>query len=282
MIYVYGDDGADEKAERVISVAVIAGYDDWWNDVEKQWIIRCGGIPFHAKDCESTWNDYRNMPHQEARAMYRDLAGILASSKLGGIATAIDLVAQKKIFPNSRPISYYRAFVDCLDRAASLAINLQEVADITFDISSENEYNAGMIYRDFRESDPEFVRLLSPKISFVQAKECPRVQAADLLAYEAWKALDHTVGPEKRKRGSWDLLRATGRFETLSYSEGYFVDLKAHLDSGELEKKAGFNENDYRKWLKDKKRQHNLSNLFEFAGKQYSVQSELNKQKPPR
>ena len=269
VIYVYGDDGADEQKERVVSVAVIAGYDDWWRDVEDQWIVRCGGIPFHAKDCESNWNDYRDIPHEETKAMYRDLTGILASSKLGGVGIAIDLVARKKIFPQSPPISYYRAFVDCLDRVAALAFNLKDVAELTFDISSENEYNAGMVYRDLREGDPEMARLLSPKISFVSAREYPRVQTADLLAYEAWKALDHTVGPKKRRRRSWELLRATGRFDTLSYSEDWFVDLKAHLDSGELEKKVGFNENDYKQWLKAKNRQHNLSNLFEFTGKQY-------------
>jgi hypothetical protein len=267
VIYVYGDDGADEKRERVTSVAVVAGYDDWWQEVEDQWVARCGGIPFHAKDCESNWNDYRNISHDEAKALYRDLVGILASSKLGGIAVAIDLEAQKRLFPTALPIAYYKAFIECLDHISILCRNLGDMAELTFDISTENEYNARAIYRDFRESDREQTRYLSPKISFVTAREYPRVQVADLLAYESWKALDHTVGQIKRKRRSWELLRATDRFETLGYSERWFTDLKAHLDSGELEKKVGFNENDYKQWLKDKNRQHNLSNLFEFAGK---------------
>ena len=92
------------------------------------------------------------------------------------------------------------------------------------------------------------------------------MQTADLLAYEAWKALDHTVGPVKRRRKSWELLRATARFETLSYSEQWMRDLKAHIDSGGLEKIVGFNEADYKAWLRDKKRQHSISNLFHFLG----------------
>jgi hypothetical protein len=95
MIHVYGDDGADAKKERVIAVAVIAGTEEWWQNVEDQWIVRCGGIPFHATDCESNQGDYRNIPKEENKAMYRDLTGILASSLLGGIGIAIDLTAQR-------------------------------------------------------------------------------------------------------------------------------------------------------------------------------------------
>ena len=46
MIYVYGDDGADANKERVIAVSVIAGREEWWQSVEDQWVVRCGGIPF--------------------------------------------------------------------------------------------------------------------------------------------------------------------------------------------------------------------------------------------
>jgi hypothetical protein len=92
------------------------------------------------------------------------------------------------------------------------------------------------------------------------------VQAADLLAFEARKALDHTVGPVKRTRKSWELLRATQRFKTYSYSEHWFRDLKAHLDSSELEKIVGFNESNYKEWLKSSGCQHSISNLFHFLG----------------
>ena len=99
---------------------------------------------------------------------------------------------------------------------------------------------------------------------FVSWRKSPRVQAADLLAFEAWKALDHTVGPVKRTRRSWALLRATGQFETYSYGEQWFRDLKKDIDSGQLEKKVGFCEADYLRWLKDTNRRHSISNLFEF------------------
>lgn len=266
MIYAYGDDGSDQKKERVIAVSVIAGYEDSWEQVEADWAVRCGGIPFHATDCESDAKDYRNIPHAQNKAMYQDLVGILATSTLGGIGVAIDLKARKKIFPNSLAPDYYRAFQECLSRLANVAEHFGEVAALTFDISLENEYNAGLLYSFMRGTDDRFAKYLHPKISFVPWRESLRVQTADLLAFEAWKALDHTVGPKKRKRGSWETLRATGRFETLSYSDDWFCDLKAHIDSGELEKIVGFNEGDYLRWLQESRRKHSTSNLIQFLG----------------
>ena len=266
VIYAYGDDGSDEKGQRVIAVSIMVGYEEWWEQIEGDWIVRCGGIPFHATDCESDAGDYKNIAHEQNKALYRDLVGILAASPVGGIGVAIDLVARKNIFPGSLAPDYYRAFQECISKVANVGMNLDEVVEVTFDISMENEYNAGLLYTYMRGTDASLSKWLHPKISFVPWKESPRVQAADLLAFEAWKALDHTVGPIKRKRGSWETLRATGRFETLSYSDDWFRDLKRHIDSGELEKIVGFRESDYIDWLKTSTRKHSTSNLIHFLG----------------
>jgi hypothetical protein len=266
VIYAYGDDGADQKRERVLAVSILAGHEHWWQEFESQWVVRCGGTPFHATDCESDQGDYKSIPHAENKAIYRDLTGILAASKVGGIGIGIDLLAQRKILPNSPPIAYFRAFAECLEKVANVAENLNEVCEVTYDIGTENEYNAGQVYAWLREGDERLRRLLHPKISFVSWRDSARLQAADLLAFEAWKALDHTVGEVKRTRKSWEVLRATGRFETLAYSEEWFLDLKKnYLDTGELEKKVGFTESDYIQWLQQRNQKHSMSNLISFV-----------------
>lgn len=264
VIYVYGDDGADEKKERATAVSVIGGYEDQWKDLEDKWKARCGGIPFHAKDCESDQGDYASTPHADNKALYRDLTTLLAKSDVGGFAVAIDLTAQKKIFPDSLELAYYRAFVECIMNFGNLAASLNDVAKFTFDISTENEYNAGLIYTTFRDSDAHLRKAMHAEISFVQARDSARVQTGDLLAYEGWKALDHVVGPVRRERKSWLALRETKRFETYSYSDDWFRDLKAHIDSGQLREKVKFDQRDYTRWLQDRRRHHNMSNLILF------------------
>jgi len=264
-MFVYGDDGADEKRERAISVAVVAGFEDWWRDVEEKWVARCGGIPFHATDCESDHGDYAGRPHANNKAMYRDLTTILAESKVGGVGIAVDLQAQASTFAKeSLELTYYRAFLECLTRTADCAENLGEVAALTFDISTGNEYNATLLYETMRDGDPQLLKWLHPEISFMPWKESPRVQMADLLAFEAWKALDHTVGEIKRRRESWEVLRGTQRFETYGYSYDWFRDLKRHIDSGRLGRKVGFTEKDYLDWLSARGQQHNMTNLITF------------------
>jgi hypothetical protein len=137
---------------------------------------------------------------------------------------------------------------------------------LTFDVSSENEYNAGSLYSVMRNGDARLAERLDAEIGFTTWRSSSRVQMADLLAFESWKAVDHTVGLIKITRKSWEVLRATQRFETLAYGEEWFSSLKAHIDSGELEKKVGFNEGDYLQWLRDKNRKHNMSNLISFLG----------------
>jgi hypothetical protein len=196
--------------------------------------------------------------------MYRDLATLLAESCVGGLGIAIDLVAQRKVFPYSLQLAYYRAFLEALVKCGQLAKNLGEVAKLTFDVSTDNKYNAALLYKIMREGDPDLFEWLHPEISFVPWRESARVQVGDLLAFEAWKALDHTVGPVKRRRRSWDVLRATGRFETLSYSEEWFISLKDAIDSGNLGKQVNFSQRDYEQWLSTNKRHHDLSNQFLF------------------
>ncbi|HUL35429.1 MAG TPA: hypothetical protein VL128_16200 [Candidatus Eisenbacteria bacterium] len=262
MIYAYGDDGSDERKKRVVAVSIIAGYEEWWQQLEDEWTIRCNGIPFHATDCESDKGDYKNIPHEENKATYRDLTGILAASRVGGLGIAIDLTAEKEVFPNAPPIAYYKAFLHCLEHLVNVAENINEVCEVTYDIGPENEYHAASLYAWLRENDDRFCRLMHPKISFAPWRESARLQAADLLAFEAWKALDHTVGPIRRERKSWDLLKATNRFEAIAYGKEWFEGLKNDLP--ELEKRVGFNESDYLQWLGQQDFKHNMSNLISF------------------
>src|SRR4051812_9188847 len=97
MLNVYGDESADGTKRRVFAVAGIVGAEQCWEQLEASWIIRTEGIPFHAKNCESDRGDYKNRPHAENKALYRDLALMLAASGLGGWAFVIDLAAQQRI-----------------------------------------------------------------------------------------------------------------------------------------------------------------------------------------
>lgn len=264
VILVYGDDSSDEKGERVRAVGGVVCETFGWRALEREWLIRTGGVPFHAKDCDSDRNDYKNTPHAENKALYKDLAIMTANSRVYGIGVAIDLMALKRVFPEAEELAYYRAFLRVVEVMKDAAKETGEIADFTFDMNLETHYNAGLLYGVARESEPTWKPYLAEKITFTFAHKEPRIQVADLVAHEAMKALDNQVGPIKRPvRKSWDALHASGRFIVEGYTTEWFNDLKKNY--GELEKTVGFTWKDYFGWLANGNRQHNISNLIHFT-----------------
>src|ERR1700722_7899180 len=110
MLLVYGDESMDETKQRVCAVAGIIGTEEQWNALEWKWARRTNGVPCHGNHCESDRGDYLGRPHWENQALYRDLAILLADSGLAGYGQSIDLIARKRIFPESEDITYYTAF----------------------------------------------------------------------------------------------------------------------------------------------------------------------------
>ena len=263
MIFVYGDDSSDEQRQRVCAVAVVLGTEEQWGWLEPQWVARNNGIPFHARDCETDNGDYKHFSHAANKELYKDLTVMLAGSGLIGRVIAIDLTAKRAVFPDAPDIDYYKAFSDLMEDVREVSVHFNLPAKFTFDISSENEYNAGLLYQSIRENSPEMLEMFVSEISFVPAKYSARLQAADLLAYEGMKALDNDRGPVKRKRKSWQTLRQTERFHTGAFSWEWFEDLKRNMPR--LEEMTGLTRDKYLAWLKERNRQHSISNLIHYT-----------------
>jgi hypothetical protein len=263
LILVYGDDSEDEKNQRVVAVAGVVGTIPAWRALEREWIVRTDGIPFHANSCESDQGPYKDFPHAENKALYKDLVMIMAQSHIHGIGVAIDLIAGNQIFPNTEDISYYKAFLRVIQIMTDCAMENREIADYTFDMRMDTQHNLALLYGAVRENERDWTSYLADEFHFAYSRNQPRLQVADLMAYEAFKALDNKVGPVKRpERKSLEALVATKRFKVEAYSAEWFTDLKKNY--GDLEKKVGFNGNDYRNWLAERKRMHNVSNLILF------------------
>jgi hypothetical protein len=229
MLSVFGDESADETLKRVFAVAGLVGTDEMWEHLEPRWVARNGGIPFHAKDCDSDHGDYEEIPHAENKALYRDLAIMLAESGVAGYGIAFDLVAARRWFPDSPEISYYKGFIEVVQAMKNFAINNHETVKFTFDMRPEGEHNTGLLYGTCR-LDIEWAQYTFSEISFACAQDNPRLQMADLFARETMKALDNKIGPKKRDpRKSWLALYNTRRFTIEVLSDEWFDGLKQRM-----------------------------------------------------
>jgi hypothetical protein len=264
MLLVYGDESMDETKQRVCAVAGLIGTEEQWNALEWHWIRYTNGVPFHGNDCDSDHGDYAGRPHWENKALYRDLTILLANSGLAGYGQAIDLIAKNTVFPESEDLTYYTAFQRVILAMKNFASHAGDIAGLTFDMRLESEHNAGFLYRSLRENEPDWTPYQASKISFEFAKDNIRIQVADLLARESMKALDNRIGPVKRKiRKSWEALADTQRFQIDMFSVEWFEDMKRKLP--ETEQKMNMNRDMYIEWLRQRNRQHNVSNMFQFV-----------------
>ncbi len=270
MISAFGDEGHDEKCERVFTVGIVFGTPEAWSALESKWIKRNGDIPFHAKDCDSDRQDFHALPgedenerHLSNKALYKDNVIMLAESQLFGFASNVDLKAQGKYLPQlgiNPPDTYLKCFWDVIEMIQGVAAQFNEVAECTFDSRAESEFNAGFLYGQLRECYPQWAPRLAEKITFDASKKNPRLQIADLWTREAMKALDNDIGPVKRTRRSWRTLVETRQFIAYSYSEDWFRDFSADFENAK--RRLGYSEEYMTRHFKETKAQPNFANVI--------------------
>jgi hypothetical protein len=54
-------------------------------------------------------------------------------------------------------LAYYKAFIELLDAVKDVCVHFRVPAKFTFDISTENEYNARLLYKGTREDSPDMI-----------------------------------------------------------------------------------------------------------------------------
>ncbi len=261
----FGDDSADETKSRVFAVASIVADDDVWRELEHSWLERNRGIPFHATDCDSDQKRYADSPHSENKALYKDLVQILAGSGARGFGVVVDLAAHRKFFPNvPAEMSYHFCFERVVSFLADYAVRAgASEIKLNFDNRLETNFNAAYLYSVMLRDDWPNRRVLAGDVSFLCSDKNPKIQVGDLYARECMKFLDNIVGPVKReKRKSMIALEETGHFGGDMLSEDFFQDM--YEKSEERYRGAGYNQEDYMRWLECYKLPDTVSNRFKF------------------
>ena len=264
MLHVYGDESADGRKHCVFAIACVVGAEEQWKQLESKWLARCGGVPFHAKDCDSDRGDFAIFPHEENKARYRELAILVAESGVGGFGIALDLGAQRRVFPEAPvELAFYKCFIEAVQKMRNCAAYNNEIVKFTFDKRPEDEHNIGVLYTLARGTK-EWTPYIDSEIDFACARDQSRLQVADLFARETMKALYNEVGPQQRPpRKSWQCLAETGRFHIEGFGEEWFSELKAHMP--DLEEMTGMSMANYACWLTTTgRRVDNISNRFDY------------------
>jgi hypothetical protein len=220
--------------------------------LEAKWVERTSGTPFHAKDCDSNFGDYKRNSNDENKSLYADLTGILADSGLGGYAAVLDLASRREVFPEVEDMdwSYYKAFQETVEHMKNCANFNGETVKFTFDTREQSIHNTGILFR-LLQGIPDWQKIIVGGLTFEHATTNPRLQAADLFVREVMKAWDNRVGPIKRAiRKSWKRLLQTERFHGEVLGLEWFYSLQDQMP--EMEKITGMSMDAYATWLNDR------------------------------
>lgn len=265
ILKLFGDESADQRAQKVFAIAGVIGNEDEWISTKKQWSGRTEGKDFHAAKCENEYAKYPDSKeHKENLELYKDLTQILASSPLSGIGVAIDLAAHKDFFGESRDdFGYFKCLADLIITTTQLTDNFNKMIpeseypedelftlEFTFDNRIKSNGTAGSLYDAFinqPEITEEVKGILPDKISF-DCRSNPRIQIADLFARETMREMERTIaGKPLEARKSFQALDETKKFIFLFRDRDYCRRWKD--EQSFLEARSGMNIRDYVQWL---------------------------------
>jgi hypothetical protein len=261
---VFGDESHDETRARVFAVAGIFGSRKDWKRLRAKWSVRTGGRVFHAADCDTDRGEFADTSHSENKRLYRDLANLLAESKLLGFGTAMDLGGHRIFFPDTpNYVPYYICFRDVIIQCINWTMMSvpQGIVKFTFDSRRESNYNAGVLY-DYLVNCPEWKDQEFDEIAFASKKNTG-IQVADLYAREVMKHLDNMIGPVKRPmRRSMTALRKTSRFGCNLLMTEYFENFRQkYVD---LSERIGMTRKAYLEWLNKHKLEDCISSRHRY------------------
>lgn len=261
VLSVFGDESADETAQRVFAVSGVLGTEDEWIETEAAWMAATRGEVFHAADWE----------HAGRHDEYKALVEVLTAGEIGGIVYALDLVAFDTVFPDTlRESAYMKCFTRVVTNTASTAEKVNasrpdnqfSKVEFTFDNRPQTKFSAARAYGAFIE-EPGWTAasLLADKLSF-ECRSNPRIQIADLIAREGMKDLDRSVGPVAfPERPAKIALEMSRKFRFFSIGRAELEEERVR--HAELEK-DGVTASAYHAWLIQKNAQDTWDNKVRF------------------
>ena len=252
MLSVFADDSSDEKGKRIFAIAGVMGTQEEWEALKILWLERTGGKIFHATDCDSDRGDFKDIPHEQNKKLYKDLTNLLAQTNMMGFGVALDVKSFMAFLPDALDDApYINCFIRLISTFAGLASYVipQQKIGFTFDINLKTKYNSALLYEHFLINHPEIKTSFMEDIIGYATSRTVGIQVADLFTRETMKVFDNRFGPHIRPvRLSARKLLETNRFKCYYYGEEYFKFLKDKIDEFKQNYVPKEHEN-YEKWL---------------------------------
>jgi hypothetical protein len=195
MILSYFDDSSDERAARYVSIGGIVGSDELVPLFEQMWVRVTNHLaePFRSTECECQHGQFKHVNKRDRDALMAKLVDLLThqANLVGKLASVVPVPLYKEVFPNGAESDPLRlAVTHIIVQMANEGRQQNMPVKLCFEDSTKDRPLIERVYRELNRLQSLRIGGWLSEISF-SGKRCPSLQAADLVAREAFKASDN-------------------------------------------------------------------------------------------
>jgi hypothetical protein len=218
----FDESGLDEKSQTFCIGGYVADSKDWF-ELTRAWerlLVEAGVSCFHMAEFETRHGEFKGWSDAKRIGFIKDLRALINSTDVWGIGCGVvkadyerlsaEFITRGKVTPHWYHHPYLLAFQHCLIETCIQAedVHTREKIAFVFDRQAEFHARAEKAYDELTSSGkwPRAFRLGS--LRFASKRDAIPLQAADLMAFELQKALDHKLfDPARGERKSMARLR---------------------------------------------------------------------------
>ena len=231
MLESYFDDSSDDKRARYCVSGGLIGREQDWDKFVVMWSPKARTLrePFRSTDCECGHGQFEDWTIEKRRALMSDIVSAVINSRVMGFASIVSADGYKKAFPNCKKDDAYMLTIPhTLMNMAFVADELGIDMNVWFE-SGKHDSKILKIFKDIKAMNWGPARRLRA-ISF-DGKELYPLQAADLIAREAFKHVDN----EGKKNTRIPVSRLVGSLSFHVWREKSLADLASKGGPNNLE-----------------------------------------------
>ena len=217
VITAYFDESGTHDGSRVTAFAGFTATDPEWSSFSIQWrmCLERHGIhgPFHMSEFENRKGEFSDLTDKDRLSLITSLSDIIRKHDTAGLAVCIDtkrfnrLVASKDLHGKAaEPYYLLMQVAMAYTVLGNAVIRPNERLLFIFERKPKFVQLSNLAFDSMLEVHPWVKGMVSNQIIFASKESHAALQAADMLAYEAYKrALD----PERKERKLYSALKST-------------------------------------------------------------------------
>ena len=195
----YFDDSSDCRREKYYACGGLLGSTEQWDWADGRWSYETRELnePFRSTDCECQQGQFKDWPKSKCDELMARLVGVIRETKLYGFASIVPVESYKQAFPDfNNHDPFLLAVTQSIMNMAFLGDRINKDVGLWFE-NGPVVPSIAAVFESIRQCKWKPSRRLRGFRS--ESKELRPLQAADLVAREAFKHSDNLGVRSTRK-----------------------------------------------------------------------------------